>query len=170
MKAAGYDGVEIHSAHGYLLNQFYSPLTNFRTDAYGRSLENRLRFLLETVQKTREAVGADFPIAVRLGGCDYIDGGSTIRDAAQASVALEKAGIDLLDISGGFHIYMRPGHREPGWFSDMTNKIKKNVTIQVILTGGVRTKEQAEALLTEGKADLIGVGRAMMRNPLWGND
>lgn len=170
-KEAGYDGVEIHAAHGYLLNQFYSPLTNYRTDIYGpQSIENRLRFLTETVEAVRHAVGTDFPIAVRLGGCDYIDGGSTVEDAVSAAKLLEYMGIDLLDISGGLHIYTRPGHPEAGWFSDMTTAIKKNVSIPVILTGGVRTPEQAEQLILRGAADLIGVGRAMLRNPAWGAD
>lgn len=166
---AGYDGVELHSAHGYLLNQFYSPLTNFRTDAYGpRSVENRVRFLRETVEKVRQSAGQDFPIAVRLGGCDYQPGGSTIEDAVQAAVLLEQSGVDLLDISGGMNIYMRPGHQEPGWFSDMTAAVKQEVRLPVILTGGIQTPMQAEHLLTDGKADLIGVGRALWRNPSWG--
>lgn len=113
VKESGYDGVEIHAAHGYLLNQFLSPLTNFRTDAYGpQSIENRTRIIVETVEKVRAAVG-DFPISVRLGGCDYTDGGSTLADAAAAASLIEKAGADMLSISGGFNIYMRPGHREP---------------------------------------------------------
>ena len=117
VKEAGYDGVEIHSAHGYLLNQFYSPLTNFRDDDYGpQSLENRLRFLTEITAAVRQVVGNDFPIAVRLGGSDYQDGGSTIDDAAGAAQILEASGIDLLDLSGGLGMFMRPGHREPGWF------------------------------------------------------
>ena len=99
---AGYDGVEIHSAHSYLLNQFYSPLTNRRTDEYGcQTMENRLRMHLETIQKVREKVGENFPIAVRLGGCDYTPGGSTIEDSVEASLMLQKAGVDLLDLSGG---------------------------------------------------------------------
>ena len=168
VKEAGYDGVEIHAAHGYLFNEFYSPLTNFRTDAYGpQNIENRLRFLTETVEAVRHAVGDDFPVAVRLGGCDYLDGGSTIEDAVQAAKFLEYMGLDLLDLSGGLQVYTRPGHPEAGWFSDMSTAVKKNVSIPVILTGGVRTPEQAEELLARGAADLIGVGRAMLRNPAW---
>ncbi|MFC2661972.1 MAG: NADH:flavin oxidoreductase [Eubacterium sp.] len=169
VKKAGYDGVEIHSAHGYLLNQFYSPLLNLRVDEYGpQTVENRIRFLRETIQKVREAVGKDFPIAVRLGGSDYLDGGSTIADAVRAAVLLEQDGIELLDLSGGVNMYMRQGHSEPGWFSDMSLAVRKKVSLPVILTGGVRTPEQAEQLLNENKADLIGVGRAMFRNPSWG--
>lgn len=170
VKASGYDGVELHSAHGYLFNQFYSPLTNFREDQYGpQSVENRLRFLLETVQAVRQAVGPDFPVAVRLGGSDYRPGGSTIEDATEAAVLLEQAGIDLLDLSGGLGLFIRPGHNEPGWFQDMSRAVKQRVHLPVILTGGVRTPAQAEQLLQEKAADLIGVGRALLQDPQWGN-
>lgn len=170
VKASGYDGVELHSAHGYLFNQFYSPLTNYRKDEYGpQSLENRLRFLLETVQAVRQAVGKDFPLAVRLGGSDYRPGGSTLEDAAEAAVLLEQAGIDLLDLSGGLGMFIRPGHNEPGWFQDMSRLVKQRVKLPVILTGGIRTTEQADQLLEQGAADLIGVGRALLQNPQWGN-
>lgn len=168
VKKSGYDGVEIHGAHGYLLNQFYSPLTNDRHDAYGvDSLENRTRFLMETVAAVRKAVGPDFPVAVRLGGCDYMDGGSTIDDSVRTSVLLEQAGVDLIDLSGGLYVYMRPGHREA---SDMSRAVKEKVKTPVIVTGGVRTPDEAETLLEEGAADFIGVGRAMLRNPAWGLD
>ena len=171
VKEAGYDGVEIHSAHGYLLNQFYSPLTNDRDDEYGpQSLENRLRFLTETIAAVHQAVGEDFPIAVRLGGSDYRPGGSTLADAAGAAQLLERAGIDLLDLSGGLGMFMRPGHREAGWFSDMSRAVKERVSLPVILTGGVQTPAEAETLLNQGAADLIGVGRAMLRNPAWGSE
>ena len=166
-KSAGYDGVEIHSAHGYLLNQFYSPLTNKRTDDYGGTLERRLRFLLETVSAVRTATGNDFPISVRLGGCDYADGGSTIEDSVKASILLQDAGIDLLSVTGGMCRYTRAGHNEAGYFRDMSTEIKKNVTIPVLLTGGVKTVDEAETLLLEQAADLIGIGRAIMKNPAW---
>ena len=166
-KAAGYDGVEIHSAHGYLLNQFYSPLTNQRADEYGGTLENRLRFLLETVRAVRDAVGSRYPISVRLGGCDYMDGGSTIQDSVKASILLQEAGVDLLSVTGGMCRYTRVGHDEPGYFRDMSSEIKKNVTIPVLLTGGVKTVNEAEALLLEQAADLIGIGRAIMKNAEW---
>ena len=164
--AAGYDGIEIHSAHGYLLNQFYSPLTNPRTDEYGpESLESRTRFLRETVVRVRDAVGPDLPIAVRLGGADYMPGGATEEDAADACVLLAEAGVDLLDISGGMCGFVRAGHQEAGYFASMTQKIKEATEIPVLLTGGVTTAGQAEMLLQAGMADLIGVGRALFRNP-----
>lgn len=167
-KEAGFDGVEIHSAHGYLLNQFYSPLTNKRTDSYtGATIEGRLKIHQEIIQAIRKMVGEDYLIAVRLGGCDYLDGGSTLEDSVEAAVRLERYGIDLLDISGGLNGYMVPGHKEPGYFSEMTEKIKKKLTIPVILTGGVTSIVDAEQLLEERKADFIGVGRAMFKDSKW---
>ena len=165
---AGCDGVEIHSAHSYLLNQFYSPLTNRRTDEYGpQTMENRLRFHLETVDAVRKAVGPDVPIALRLGGADYLPGGSTEEDAVEACRMLEAAGVDLIDLSGGMCGYVRPEHAEPGYFSSMSEKVKAAVDVPVLVTGGVKTIADAEALLQEGKADLIGVGRALYRDARW---
>lgn len=166
-KASGFDGVEIHSAHGYLLNQFYSPLSNKRTDEYGGSLEGRIRFHLEVIEAVREGVGNDFPILLRLGAADYMDGGSDIEDAKAAAIAFEKAGVDILDISGGFCGYVRPGVTEEGYFSPLTEAIKKVVSIPVILTGGIIHAETAEKLLSEDKADLIGVGRAIYMDSNW---
>lgn len=166
VRSAGFDGVEIHSAHGYLLNQFYSPLTNHRTDSYGGSLENRLRVHCEIIRGIRSALG-DFPIAVRLGGCDYREGGNTIRDAVEAAKILEKEGVDLLDVSGGIGGYLIPGNSEPGWFRDMTVEIVKAVDIPVMLTGGILDAAQAESLLEAKAADLIGVGRAMFEDSTW---
>ena len=165
---AGCDGVELHSAHSYLLNQFYSPLTNRRNDEYGpQTVENRLRFHLETVDAVRKAVGPNVPIAVRLGGADYLPGGSSEDDAVEACKMLEAAGVDLIDLSGGMCGYIRRDHSEPGYFSSMSEKIKAAVAVPVLLTGGVKTIADAERLLQEGKADLIGVGRALYRDAHW---
>lgn len=167
-KEAGFDGVEIHSAHGYLLNQFYSPLSNKRTDGYnGSSIEGRIRLHLEVIEAVRNMVGADYPVALRLGACDYMEGGSTLQDAVMASMAFEKAGIDVIDISGGFCGYMRPGATEQGYFGELTEAIKKNVSIPVILTGGIIEAQAANDLLDSHKADLIGVGRAILKDSDW---
>lgn len=164
---AGYDGVEIHCAHGYLLNQFYSPLTNRRTDAYGGCLENRLRITLETYEKVRAAVGADVPVAVRLGGADYLPGGSTIADAVAAAKLLAAAGADLIDLSGGMCGFVLKDRAEAGYFSDLSEAVRAAVDVPVLLTGGVHAVSEAETLLTAGKADLIGVGRALLRDAHW---
>lgn len=167
-KEAGFDGVEIHSAHGYLLNQFYSPLSNKRRDAYGGdTLKGRLRLHMEVIEAVRAAVGRDYPLAVRLGACDYMDGGTTKEDSVAAARLLEDAGIDLLDISGGFCGYVRPGVTGQGYFASLTEAVKGAVHIPVILTGGITEAEAAENLLEQGKADMIGVGRAVFRDSLW---
>ncbi len=167
-KDAGFDGVEVHSAHGYLLGQFYSPLTNKRTDQYsGATVEGRMRLHCQVVAAVRKAVGPDFPIAVRLGACDYLEGGNTVEDAVGAAKILEAAGIDMLDISGGLCGYRGFGFKEEGYFGEEAAAIRSAVGIPVILTGGVRTPEGAERLLEEGKADLVGVGRAVLKDSTW---
>jgi len=166
-KEAGYDGVEIHSAHAYLLNQFYSPLSNHRSDGYGGTLDNRLRIHREVLEAVRGVVGEDYPISVRLGGCDYMEGGSTVEDSVYAAGVLEKAGADMISVSGGMCRYTRDGHTEPGYFRDMSSAIKRKVSIPVMLTGGVKTMNDAEGLLDAGAADIIGVGRELMKNPRW---
>lgn len=167
-KKAGYDGVEIHSAHGYLLNQFYSPLTNKRIDKYsGNTLSGRIQLHLEIIKEIRKAVGKDYLIALRLGACDYTQCGSTIEDSVLASIEFEKAGIDLLDISGGLCGYNNPTNKEQGYFSEITEAIKKRVSIPVILTGGINDINVAEKLLEDNKADLIGVGRAILKDSNW---
>lgn len=167
-REAGFDGVEIHSAHGYLLNQFYSPLANRREDEYGpQSVENRTRFHREVLQAVRREVGNDYPVAVRLGGCDYQEGGSTLEDCKEACCILEQSGADLLHLTGGMNGFVRPGHGEPGYFRDMSLAVKATAGVPVLLTGGITTLAQAEELLQQGCADLIGVGRAIFRNSHW---
>lgn len=168
VKEAGFDGVEIHSAHGYLLNQFYSPLTNHRTDEYsGQTLDGRTRLHVEILKAVRTAVGADFPIAIRFGAYDYMAGGSRKEEIPEAGCIFAEAGADMLDISGGLNGFTVKDNTQPGWFSELSILAKKNVQIPVILTGGVKTAEEAESLLREDTADLIGVGRAMLQNQDW---
>jgi len=166
-KKARFDGVEIHCAHGYILNQFYSPLTNKRRDKYGGILENRLRFTLETIEAVRNAVGNDYPISVRLGGSDYHEGGNTIEDAIKAAKLIEAAGANMISITGGMCRYTREGHKEAGYFSDLSYAVKNVVSIPVLLTGGVTEKQQAEKLCKNESADLVGVGRSLLKNPNW---
>lgn len=166
-KDAGFDSIEIHSAHGYLLNQFYSPLTNKRNDEYGGSLLNRIRIHLEIIESIKNKLG-DYPIFLRLGGSDYMSEGSTIENSVFAALEFEKAGIDILDISGGFLGYQNPYKDDRyGYFSENTKILKQNLNIPVILTGGITTKVQADDLINSDCADLIGVGRAILQNSNW---
>jgi NADPH2 dehydrogenase len=166
-REAGFDGVEIHSAHGYLLHQFFSPLSNKRTDEYGGDVHKRIRIHLEVIKAVRIAVGEDFPILLRLGASDFMEGGATIEDSKIAAIEFEKAGVDILDISGGFNGYVVPGSMTQGYFSSLTEAIKGVVSIPVILTGGITDAKAAEELLLDGKADLIGVGRAIYKDSNW---
>lgn len=167
VKAAGFDGVEIHSAHGYLLNQFLSPLTNKRTDEYGGNIRGRIKIHIEIIKAVREAVGSDYPILLRLGASDYTDGGTTIDDSKIAAQSFEKAGVDIIDITGGFCGFILPDNNEQGYFSSLSLAVKNVVKIPVILTGGITNASAAEKLLKEGKADFIGVGRAIMNDSKW---
>lgn len=167
VKEAGFDGVEIHAAHGYLLSQFLSPLTNKRKDAYGGDVHNRIRLHLEVIAAVREAVGEDYPILLRLGASDYTEGGTTIEDSKIAAQEFEKAGVNILDISGSFLGYTVPDNDSQGYFAPLTAAIKQVVSIPVILTGGIVDAQAAEQLLAEGKADLIGVGRAVLKDSKW---
>lgn len=168
VKMAGFDGVEIHAAHGYLLNEFYSPLTNKRNDLYtGKNIMGRIRYIREIIQSVRMAVGPEFCISIRFGACDYKQGGSMDAEAIQASDAFIRAGVNLLDISGGMCGFVNPMNRQPGYFSDMTETLKANVSVPVVLTGGIRTPEFANQMLAEYKADLIGVARTQIKNPNW---
>lgn len=167
VKKAGFDGVEIHAAHGYLLNQFYTPLLNKREDEYGGSLDKRIRIIIEVVKAVREKVGPDFVVALRLGACDYGFPGTTIDDSIYAAKEFEKASIDLIDITGGCNGFVRKDVTYPGYFKDASAPIKNAVSIPVILTGGISDIKDAEKLLEEGAADLIGVGRALYKDADW---
>jgi 2,4-dienoyl-CoA reductase-like NADH-dependent reductase (Old Yellow Enzyme family) len=123
-----------------------------------------MKIHLEIIKEIREAVGEDFTILLRLGASDYMEGGLTIEESKIAAHKFEKAGVDILDISGGLCRYMIPGVNEQGYFSPLSNAIKEVVKIPVIVTGGITEVETAEKILSEGKADLIGVGRAIYRD------
>lgn len=166
-KQAGYDGVEIHSCHGYLLDQFLSPLTNRRTDEYGGGIEGRVRIHLEVIKAVRKAVGADYPVFLRLGATDHMTGGISLEDSVAAARMFEKAGVDMLNISGGMCRYALPGIDIPGYFSEQSKAIKNAVSIPIMVAGGVKQVSEAETLLQEGRADLIGVGRAILKDSDW---
>ena len=167
VKEAGFDGVEIHSAHGYLLNQFFSPLTNKRIDRYGGTSDKRIQIHLEVIKAVRDGVGPDFPILLRLGAADYMEGGSTIKDSKIAVKKFEQAGIDIIDVSGGFCGYILEDNKEQGYFSALSEEIKSSIKIPVILTGGITKAAFADKLIFQRKADLIGVGRAIVKESDW---
>ena len=164
---AGYAGVEIHAAHGYLLGQFLSPMTNRRTDNYGGSIKNRARLLFEVYEAVREAVGDELVVAVRLGMADTFPGadpvGQTIDDARWVASEFSSVGLDLLDLSGNMCGY--DGHGE-AWFAPYCRTVKDAAgDIPTICTGGIRSAETALRLLDRGECDLVGVGRALKSDP-----
>lgn len=168
---AGFDGVELHAAHEYLLSEFLSPYTNKRTDRYGGSLENRGRMLLETVRRIRERVGSEFILSVRINGDDYVEGGLNVTEAIQVGKALEKEGVDLLNVSGGVyitpHLIISPLPLGPGVHIHLSAALKSAVKIPVIGVGRITTPEFAEKVLAEEKADLVALGRALLVDPEW---
>jgi NADPH2 dehydrogenase len=168
-KLAGFDGVEIHSAHGYLLNQFLSPLSNKRKDEYGGTLKNRMKIHLEVIKAVKKAIGEDYPIFLRLGASDYAEGGTTIEDSKIVSVELVKAGVDILDISGGFCGYVPDSVdlEVQGYFHPLSSAIKEVVDIPVILTGGITDIIDGNRLIEENKSDLVGIGRAIFKDYTW---
>jgi len=171
-KMAGFDFVELHGAHGYLLSQFFSPAFNHRTDEYGGSLAGRMRFGLECVSATRAAVGENYPIFFRLGAWEDMADGIKIEEAVRFATELEKAGVDVIDVSVG-HLEgpgfgASPAPDKPmGTFANLAEAIKKKVTVPVMAVGRINTPEVAETLLAEGKADLVAVGRQLIADPFW---
>jgi 2,4-dienoyl-CoA reductase-like NADH-dependent reductase (Old Yellow Enzyme family) len=164
---AGFDGVELHGAHGYLLNQFFSPLINGRGDEFGGSLENRMRFPLLVVAKVRESLG-DKLLLYRLGADDLAPNGTQIEDSVAFAVRLEQAGVDVIDVSGGMcGSEPKQLKRIVGYFVPQATQIKKAVKIPVIGVGGIRDAKFADSLVCEGKVDLVAVGRALWKDAKW---
>jgi 2,4-dienoyl-CoA reductase-like NADH-dependent reductase (Old Yellow Enzyme family) len=188
-KVAGFTGVQVHAAHGYLISQFLSPRTNQRRDEWGGSLENRARFLMEAVRAVRAAVGPSFPVSVKLNSADFQRGGFAFEESLQVARWLEEAGVDLLEISGGS--YEQPammdmdgidGPAEPvkvapstaareAYFVDFAKAMKAELKVMpLMVTGGFRTRAAMEHALATGAADLIGLGRPLCGAPDACND
>ena len=164
---AGFDGVELHGAHGYLLNQFYSPLLNKRNDEYGGSLENRIRFPLQVVRKVRQRL-RDKLLLYRLGSDDLAPSGTHIEDSVIFAKTLEQSGVDIIDVSGGMCGSEPKQLRQvKGYFVPQANEIKKAVNVPVIGVGGITDAEFADKLIVDGKVDLVAVGRAFWRDNKW---
>ena len=172
-KQAGFELVEIHGAHGYLLTNFFSPHTNHRTDLYGGSLENRMRIYVEIVRDVRKKVGPDFPVTIRLSGTDYEPDGFPIEDTIELAKVLEREGIDAFHISGGDHHTMI--HQVSPMAMSLCHNtwaaeaIKKEVSVPVIASGSITLPEYAEEIIASGKGDFVGLGRPLWADPEWPN-
>lgn len=176
-KRGGIDGVLIHAAHGYLLNQFLSPLTNQRTDEYGGSLENRMRALMEVLASVRAATGPEYPIGVRLSVDEYVPGGLTLDVSREICNKLDESKlVDYLDISTGvaYDLYSEAKHYPsmqlpPLTWVDLAAEIKRVVKVPVSCAGRIRTPQEAEELLRDGKIDLAQMARSIIADPEWAN-
>lgn len=165
--AAGFDAVEIHAAHGYLLHQFLSPLSNQRTDQYGGSLENRARLLLEVVQGIRAAVGEDLPILVRFSATDYREGGWDQQQTAQVAKWCDELGADFFDISSGGLITGVQIPTGPGYQVPLAEFVAEHNGSPVGAVGQITDAHQAEAILESGQIAVILIGRAALSDPFW---
>jgi 2,4-dienoyl-CoA reductase-like NADH-dependent reductase (Old Yellow Enzyme family) len=175
---AGFGGVQVHAAHGFLLSQFLSPLFNKRSDQYGGTIINRMRLLLEVIEATRAAVGPDFPIAVKLNSSDQLEEGFVAEDALEVVAMLDRSSVDLIDISGGTYF---PGAKSASdgagkgpYFIEFAKRARAVTTKPLMLTGGFKTRMQAENALASGAVDIVGLARALVLEPslpeLWKAD
>lgn len=179
VKKAGCDGVELHAAHGYLIQQFLSPNTNKRTDQYGGSLENRMRFLLEIIDGIRSNCGKDFPIVVRLTVDEMYSEigqngkGYNLEEGIKMAKILSDKGIDAIDVSSAaydtFNYWLEPTTFTPGWRKYLASEVKKVVDIPVIAANLIRSPKQAETQLEEGTQDFVSLGRPLIADPHWPN-
>jgi NADPH-dependent 2,4-dienoyl-CoA reductase/sulfur reductase-like enzyme len=170
--SVGFDFVEIHGGHGYLINTFLTPFYNRRTDEYGGSFENRIRFLLEVVRAIRQRVGDELPIGVRLNGDDFIgQGGWNLSELCRLAPILEKETVGYISVSGGastmgtLHYTVMPLYQDQGVFSNFSEEVKKHVSIPVCVVGRIKDPVRADKMIVEQKADLVAMARAQLADP-----
>ena len=168
-KRAGYDGVEIHGAHGYLIAEFMSTYANKRSDEYGGTFENRMRFPLEIIHKVREKCGFDYTVSFRISGDEFVPGGRTIEETKAIAIELEKAGVDMINVSGAVYgaeeNFMSPMNYPTAYLADFAKEVKSVVNIPVMACNRIRDPKVGESLLLSDKCDLIGMGRASLADP-----
>ena len=174
LEQAGFDGVELHAAHGYLIGQFLSPETNLRTDDWGGDLECRSRFLIEIVRAVRSQVDADFALAVKINASDFRPGGFDIDDSSHVVGMLGAEGVDLIEISGGTYESAtgclgvqrgEPGTSKDAYFAGMAPRLRAMTDVPLALTGGLRSRKVMEQLIQDGTVDMIGLGRPLIHQP-----
>ena len=166
-KSVGFDVIEIHAAHGYLLHQFYSPISNQRTDEYGGSFENRIRFLLEVTRSVRAAIGDETVLFVRISATDWVPEGWDIEDSIKLSKELKALGVDLIDVSSGGTVPNAQIPVVPGYQVEFATRIKNEAEIATSAVGLITDATQANEIVATGKADAVMLARAMLRNPRW---
>lgn len=161
----GFDAVELHGAHGFLLCQFLSPLTNRRTDRYGGSLENRLRFPKEVIIEVKSKIGKNTPLFYRFGADDMVEGGMDREEGKLAAAHLERAGVDVMDISAGLAGSGHESFTEQGYFVPLAQGVKEKVRVPVIGVGNITEPEYADRIVREGRVDLVAFGHMLLSNP-----
>ena len=165
--AIGFDVIELHAAHGYLFHQFYSSITNKRTDLYGGNVEGRTRFLREVAAQVRQSIPAPTPLFVRISAADWVEGGWNIDDSITLVRELKLIGVDLIDVSSGGIIHGVKLPVAPGYQVPFSESIKKETGILTSAVGLITDAHQAQEIITSGKADAVMLARAMLRNPRW---
>ncbi len=165
--AAGYRWIEVHAAHGYLLHSFLSPLSNGRTDRYGGSFENRIRFLLETTQAVRAVWPEALPLSVRLSCTDWTEGGWTLEESVRLAQRLREAGVDLIDCSSGGGVADAKIPAGPGYQVPLAERIRREAGIATAAVGLITEPAQADAIVRDGRADLVLLARAVLNDPNW---
>lgn len=172
---AGFDAIQLHGAHGFLMSQFLSPFYNHRSDRYGGTVPNRARFVLEVYQAVREAVGTQYPIMIKMNATDFQDTGVTTDDVLQTAQLFQDVGMDNIELSGGTawasrilrdldRYCVRTVHEE-AYYRDVAKRYKADITVPLVLTGGIRTYETAQHIVEQGIADYIGLSRPLIREP-----
>ncbi len=164
---AGFEWLEIHAAHGYLFHSFYSPLSNRRTDEYGGSFDNRIRFLLETAQGVRGVWPDELPLAVRISGTDWTEGGWTVEESVDLARRLKETGVDLIDCSSSGNVAHARVPHGPGYQVPISEAVRQGAGILTAAVGLITTPAQADDTIRKGCADLVLLGRAMLRDPYW---
>ncbi len=166
----GFDAVELHFAHGYLLHGFVSPVSNTRIDAYGGSLDGRMRFPLEVVHAVRAVIPRGMPLGARLTGSDWLDGGLTVEDAVAVAKLLKRAGLDYIDVSSGGVSTQGQASvpRTPGYNVPLAEQIRREAGMPTRVVGLIVSPAQAEAIVAEGRADMVALARALLDDPHWG--
>ncbi|MGI6037535.1 MAG: FAD-dependent oxidoreductase [Limnochordia bacterium] len=168
-KQAGFDGIEIHGAHGYLINQFLSPYSNRRNDKWGGSFQNRLRFALEIIRRCREAVGPDYPMGFRISADEFVPGGYRLEEGVEIAKAVAAAGVDILHVASGIYeaisTIIESMAYEEGWRVYLAQRVKEEVSIPVIAVGVIRTPQMADEIIAQKKADFVAIGRGLISDP-----
>lgn len=164
---AGFDVIEIHAAHGYLFHQFMSPITNKRTDQYGGSFENRIRFLVETAKAIREHIGNEMPLFTRISATDWVDGGWDVEESIALCRILKEVGVDLIDVSSGGLVHDAKITTGPGYQVPLAAQVKAGADILTSAVGIITEATQAEEIIASKSSDAVMIGRQMLRNPRW---